>query len=462
MTNHLKQFAIIDIEGSGGKFAQAKITEIAIFISDGEKILDKFSSLINPQRKIDPYVKTLTGITDEMVASQPTFAELAPKIYDLLKDRIIVAHNIDYDLAILKSEFFKLNYNITNQSICTVNALQRLYPGHASYGLSNICFDFGIELKQAHRATDDAYATFFLLKKILSEAPLEYLNEEVHTELTNIVFPSEWTVKGDTSLPNGSGIIYFYDEKDQLIFINHSNNIYKYFLNFFDKANKKDPLYAAVFDATKGVSWQMIFPELKANMLSLVEMNMHRCKFNKAFKNIPAHYYLYLKEDSSGFYEYKIEMMEGPIDIDSPFITCSSFKNADRIKRHMMYSMDLKPLMAKKSRMTKTDSAQKNQLKEELNKAMLASFSEYCFIKKNGLLMLNKNDKGEVEGLKIKNHYIESWVKGNLDNYEEVDFSHFEEDFKIPSNPKYTRYFQNKNRKNHIKIWIEEKNSVPS
>jgi DNA polymerase III subunit epsilon len=73
--NQSHLYAIIDIETTGGQPAQDRITEIAIFIHDGQKIVDKYNTLINPQRPIPYFITQLTGISDDMVRDAPKFYE---------------------------------------------------------------------------------------------------------------------------------------------------------------------------------------------------------------------------------------------------------------------------------------------------------------------------------------------------------------------------------------------------
>ena len=68
-----KNFAILDVETTGGKFNEEKITEISIFVYDGIKIIDKFETLINPEKDIQPFVQRLTGINSELVKNAPKF-----------------------------------------------------------------------------------------------------------------------------------------------------------------------------------------------------------------------------------------------------------------------------------------------------------------------------------------------------------------------------------------------------
>ena len=72
-------YAIIDIETTGGKFNDEAITEIAIYKFDGEKIVDQFISLVNPEKKIQPFVEKLTGINSKMLINAPKFFEIAKR-----------------------------------------------------------------------------------------------------------------------------------------------------------------------------------------------------------------------------------------------------------------------------------------------------------------------------------------------------------------------------------------------
>ena len=90
-------YAILDIETTGGKFNEEGITEIAIYKFDGSEIIDKFISLINPEKNIQPFVANLTGINNKMLRNAPKFHEVAKRLLEITKDTIFVAHNTSFD-----------------------------------------------------------------------------------------------------------------------------------------------------------------------------------------------------------------------------------------------------------------------------------------------------------------------------------------------------------------------------
>lgn len=162
-------FAVIDIETTGGSLRFGKITEIAIYIFNGEKITDSFSSLINPECEIPAFITRMTGISNEMVAAAPKFYEVAKKIVEITANHIFVAHNASFDYQFIRKEFKELGFDYKRKTICTVQMSRQYLPGYRSYSLGKICADLGIEIIDRHRASGDALATVQLLKHILNQ-----------------------------------------------------------------------------------------------------------------------------------------------------------------------------------------------------------------------------------------------------------------------------------------------------
>ncbi len=91
-------YAIIDLETTGLNARRDRITEVAIFIHDGQKIVEEYSSLVNPECRIPHHITALTGISNKMVADAPKFYEIARKIVELTEHSTIIAHNASFRL----------------------------------------------------------------------------------------------------------------------------------------------------------------------------------------------------------------------------------------------------------------------------------------------------------------------------------------------------------------------------
>src|ERR1700751_5352075 len=132
-------FAMIDIETTGGSAERDKITEICILIHDGLTVVDKFSTLINPERRIPYNITRITKITDEMVEDAPKFYEVAKKIAQMTERMIFVAHNVSFDYGFVSREFKSLGYNYKREKLCTVRLSRKLIPNKVSYSLGILC-----------------------------------------------------------------------------------------------------------------------------------------------------------------------------------------------------------------------------------------------------------------------------------------------------------------------------------
>ena len=162
-------FAIVDIETCGGRFnyPNGRIIDICIVIHDGLSVVDKFSTLINPECYISSFYTSISGITNEMVKDAPTFAQVARKIVEYTEDRTFVAHNVSFDYNFIHGEFTALGYHFERKKLCTVQMSRKLMPGYKSYSLGKLCDQIGITINNRHRAEGDAIATAALFDRLL-------------------------------------------------------------------------------------------------------------------------------------------------------------------------------------------------------------------------------------------------------------------------------------------------------
>lgn len=162
-------FAIIDIETTGQSYKHGKITEVALYLHNGQEVTDSYSTLINPEMDIPYFITELTGINNEMVKNAPKFYQVAKTIVKLTEGRTFVAHNANFDYKFIQEEFNKLGFNYNRKTMCTVKLSRKLLPGHPSYSLGKICSELDIEINGRHRAAGDALATVKLFEILLEK-----------------------------------------------------------------------------------------------------------------------------------------------------------------------------------------------------------------------------------------------------------------------------------------------------
>ena len=156
-------YVVVDIETTGGRANSHRITEIGAVKMQGGEIIDRWQSLINPQRPIPKFITGLTGISDDMVADAPVFAEVADSFADFMTDGIFVAHNVRFDYGFIAAEYARLDQRFRHPQLCTCQSMRALYKGLPSYGLAKLCHEFDIPLDSHHRAMCDAEAAAELL-----------------------------------------------------------------------------------------------------------------------------------------------------------------------------------------------------------------------------------------------------------------------------------------------------------
>lgn len=217
-------YAIVDIETTGGSPKSSKITEIAIYKHDGEKVIGEFVTLINPEMRIPEFIVRLTGISDKMVESSPKFYEVAKQIIEFTEGCIFVAHNVGFDYGIIRHEFKSLGYDYRRPHLCTVRASRYVIPGMESYSLGKLSRSLGIEIKGRHRAGGDALATAHLFTMLVEKDPGD-LSSFIQQELNPRILHPNLDLETLDEIPGKTGVYKFYNEFNQLIYIGKSKQI---------------------------------------------------------------------------------------------------------------------------------------------------------------------------------------------------------------------------------------------
>lgn len=299
-------YAIVDIETSGSQPANHGITEIAIVLYDGKEVEGRFSTLINPGVAIDPYVVGLTGITDEMVAKAPAFWEVAPKIESLLKGRIFVAHNVNFDFSFIQHYMVQAGKRLTNKRLCTIRLARKAFPGLRKYGLNALCEQLDIQNEDRHRALGDAMATTELLESCIQQMGESGLQEMLSAENQEQSIPPAVPVKDIQALTEGPGVYYFKDSQGKILYIGKSKTVKKRVLQHFkglDLSAKKQALLREV----SSISCTPTPSEWLASMLEIMEIKRCWPKWNRSQRFHERIFALISFEDQMGYVRLAID-----------------------------------------------------------------------------------------------------------------------------------------------------------
>jgi DNA polymerase-3 subunit epsilon len=141
----------------------------------------RWESLVDPRCPIPHFVRRLTGIDDGMTRSSPTFTMVVRTLETLTEGRIVVAHNVRFDMTALEHEFARTGMVFSRRTLCTERTARRLVPNLSHYNLGSLCQYFGIPFDVRHRASADAVATAQLLKHLITNFGSEQVLEGVTT-----------------------------------------------------------------------------------------------------------------------------------------------------------------------------------------------------------------------------------------------------------------------------------------
>lgn len=387
-------YSILDIETTGLSPKSEKITEIAIFVHDGEKVVDEFSTLINPEVDIPYRIVQLTGINNKMVKDAPKFYEVARRIVEMTEGTTIVGHNVSFDYNFIRKEFREFGYDYQRKKICTARLSRKLLPGRRSYALGKLCGELGIENLHRHRAFGDAGATVKLfeillrVEKNIQDISMKSLNTNLDPDIVR-------------KLPREAGVYYFYDDAGDLIYVGKSKNIHDRVLSHLSNNSSKRAI--EMRNRIAEIGYERTGNELVALLLESNEIKERTPHYNRAQRRKSYLWGLYLTEDENGYMRLTIEQNK------SEKLPLTTFNSALSAKSHLFMLTEAFTLCQKLCGLFDTKGAcfhynlkQCNgacigkEAPAEYNTRVLQATEPYRFDRKNFLLV----DKGRSDGEK--------------------------------------------------------------
>lgn len=292
-------FAIVDIETTGSRFPESGILEIGIVISDGINVIDKYESLVNPEAEIPQFIRNLTGITPSMVVNAPKFSDIAAEVYDILKDKVFVAHNVNFDYGFVKGQLANNGFEIDLPRLCTVRYSRKVFPEFKSYSLGNLARHFNIEGFKHHRAAHDALATELILRQLLRKDKGKFLDELIKKRNTEKNLPPMIGAELIEKLPETPGVYYFKDKSGKNLYIGKAVNIKKRIKSHFSGKNglNKDVQF---LNNLHSIDYMETGNELLALIIESSEIRKNWPPYNKAQKRLEIRYSLFDYKDRAG------------------------------------------------------------------------------------------------------------------------------------------------------------------
>ncbi len=299
-------YAVVDIETTGSYAAANGITEIAIVIHDGKQVLNFYESLVNPHVPIPYFIERLTGITNSMVVNAPSFEEIAGQVYELLQDKVFVAHNVNFDYSFVKHHLDSAGYELNSKKLCTVRLARKVIPGLNGYSLGKLTHQLGITHTMRHRAGGDALATADLLAMIVERDDKGDIEKMLRVKTGEQYLPPHLPVDEISKLPGAPGVYYFYNAAGKVIYVGKAVNIRKRVKSHFSN-NKVNRQKQDFLKETQKISYKQCATELMAHILESSEIRRLWPIHNRSQRGYLPQFGLFVYEDRSGYKRFAIE-----------------------------------------------------------------------------------------------------------------------------------------------------------
>ena len=305
------KFVVVDIETTGGRPDGNGITEIGIAHVEHRRIVHKWSSFVNPHKSIPYNIQMLTGISDDMVADAPTFAELIPELLSQLKGDVFVAHSVNFDYSFIDAAFRANGVSWRMSKLCTVKYSKAVFPEFGRYSLSHLAKTLQVENDNPHRALSDAIcAAEVLIHCINADYDEKKLNDPKLGLLKRIQMPDHLPAAVYDALPKSHGVYEFLDAFGTPLYIGKANNIKSRITQHFS-TQQGSTKYQRLMKECYNIKYTLLPNETLALIYEDHLIRQHWPPLNKAQKKQALKFGLYTFTNGKGELKWVIQKVIG-------------------------------------------------------------------------------------------------------------------------------------------------------
>jgi DNA polymerase-3 subunit epsilon len=249
-----QDLVFVDLETTGGNAAYHRITEVGLVRMERGEVVEEWSSLIDPECRIPPYIESFTGITNEMVAGAPRFADIAALLLEKLRGPVFVAHNARFDYSFLRTEFRRLDVQFSARVLCTVKLSRRLFPEFPRHNLDAVMERHQLTCTARHRALGDARVLGDLWAKLRGEIAEEKLAAAAQIVIGANKLPAHLPPGLADELPEGPGVYRLFGDDDVLLYVGKGHSLRARVLGHFT-AEQSDAKEQKKARQTRRIDW---------------------------------------------------------------------------------------------------------------------------------------------------------------------------------------------------------------
>jgi DNA polymerase-3 subunit epsilon len=322
------EVACVDLETTGGNALRDRVIEAGIVLLSGGRVVEEYSTLVNPGVRIPYAIQQFTGITEGMVADAPPFAEVCDALLERLEGRLFVAHNARFDYGFLRGEFRRLGRRFRAPVLCTVRLSRALTPGERGHNLDAVMTRYGIQCAARHRALGDAQVLAELLRIAGERWPPAELDAIVEKLLQAPRFPPQLDAGLVDEMPEGPGVYLFHGEGDALLYVGKAKNIQSRVLAHF-AADKRSRREMELTRLVRRIEWIATAGEFGALITEACLIKERRPLLNRRFPATPTLWAIRLGDDAHSL-RASISELDPDTDTDESYGMFRSRGDAER------------------------------------------------------------------------------------------------------------------------------------
>lgn len=305
----LGEYAVLDVETTGLKPRHHRVIELAVILVGPEGEQQRWSTLVNPERRIPEYIVSVTGIDDMKVASAPKFRSVAPTLVELIGERPIVGHNVEFDVSFVNAELRRNDHaRLINATVDTLALADALLPDARRLDLGSVAARLGIARSTAHRAMSDAETTCAVLERLRIEAAARGRHTIEDLQDVAAAGPRRRRPAPDVGrgravvdralldgIPHAPGVYIMLDGEERVIYIGKAKDLRKRVSSYYSQPLGYTRKMDGLLESINAIETVVVGSELEALLLESQLIRRYRPRFNTVQRNVEQ--YMFVRVD---------------------------------------------------------------------------------------------------------------------------------------------------------------------
>lgn len=303
----LNAFVAIDVETTGLRPLKQRVIEVALYRYQDGQLVERFETLINPERLIPAFISNLTTITNVHVEDAPRFADIAATVREFIGDALLIGHNVAFDVSFINAELKRANHaQLVNERLDTMGLSMRLLPGVRKASLDRVATAVGLSPRKIHRAGRDAELTAEVALRLVDEAVRQGVSSLDDLKVASTIVrrrPRDNVGRGRAvmdrawlaDVPKRPGVYLMRDQSDDVIYVGKAKNLRDRVSSYYSQPLGYTRKMDGLLESMVRIDTEIVGSELQALILESQLIRRFQPRYNTAMRSFE--HYPYIKID---------------------------------------------------------------------------------------------------------------------------------------------------------------------